>query len=212
MTFNEITAKVAGRINLKAPDALTRIGESVNEYYKEISSSMGLQTTVRTVVTANTVVGSRFITFAGEKVLSVFNTAYTPAQMLGEISYTEMREAPLSADPASLYAVSTMGASTVTCWLNSTAATIYALGADVEQNQATLSGSNIPAFAESFHNALVYAALAVEYDKMEKSAAAAKYEAKYEKRLGELRLFIAKSSYLAIYQGKTRGQRWRPSV
>lgn len=212
MTFTEIQDEIIDRCNLSSASARTRVGRSINERYKELSSSMGLLTTVRTVVSANTVVGNRFVTFAGEKVLSVFNSAFTPARVLREITYNEMRNAPLSADPASVYAVSGMGASTVTIWLNCTPGTIYALGADVEQNQATLSDGNIPVFAESFHNILVYGGMATEYDKMDKAPLAAKFEAKYEKRLGELRLFIAKSAYLDIFQGKQSARRWTPTV
>ena len=79
----------------------------------------------------------------------------------------------------------------------------FVLTADVEVNLATLSGVGVPAFAESFHDLLVYGAVAIELEKMEKYELAKAQEARCEGRISELRMFIAKSAYRTMWQGKT---------
>jgi hypothetical protein len=208
VTFTDIQNAVADRLNLTSANALTRIGQSINEKYRELASSIGLQSTVRTTATANTVVGTSLLTFGPtpigvEKIFSVFNAAYTPPMVLDEVTVDELRNQPLGTDPAEQYAIYNTGASSVTIQLSSKPATIYTMSADVETNIATLSGLMIPNFAEDYHAALIYGGMAVELEKMEKYEMAAKQEAKYQARLSDLRLFIAKSAYLAIYQGKS---------
>jgi hypothetical protein len=52
--------------------------------------------------------------------------------------------------------------------------------------------------------------MAGEYRKMEKLSLMQDAEANYEKRLSDLRMWIAKSAYLDVVQGKytTRSFRW----
>ncbi len=68
---------------------------------------------------------------------------------------------------------------------------------------AVLGASDTPTFPEQFHDILVYGAMAIELDKMEKPDRQAAAEARFQGRLSELRFFIATSAYLTIYQGKT---------
>ena len=111
------------------------------------------------------------------------------------------------------YAIYAMGATTVTIILDrlpSAAATLYAEGLIVA---ATLSGSGVPAFAEDFHDILVFGAVADELRKMEKVQLAKDAESDFEQRLSDLRMFIAKSAYLDMYQGKTNSERnWSSNV
>ncbi len=276
MTFTEIVAKIADRLNLTSAAALTRIGEEVNERYREVLSGVGLQGSVRTTASATATVGSRYLTFTCEKIFAMFDqsgravtsitrsgstatvitalahgyqtgtailiegalqTEYngafsitvvdattftitvsgapvTPAtgtitvqmqqiqNILNERSFDEIRYMPLGSDPPQNWAVQNMGASTVTAFLDSIAASAYILNADVEMNITDLSGSQIPAFSQDFHDILIQGGIADELYKMEKYDLSEVREGKFEKRLGELRLFIAKSGGLEIYQGK----------
>lgn len=217
MTFTDIQTDIAERMSLTSDTALARIGRSINERYRWMSSSMGLDTMVRTVAVGRTIVANRSIVFGPtpipvEKILSVYNTAYTPARVLTEFSFDELRNMSVGTDPPSQYAIQLMGAKTVTIFLNVTPTTVYTLTADVMSNQATLSGLMVPAFTESFHDILFYGSMATEYDKMEKPTLAAKFEGRYEQRLGEYRLFIAKSAYKDIHQGKTGISQFTPLV
>lgn len=204
MTFSEIVSDIAERLNLTDARALTRIGKHVNERYRWLASTVNLQTLARTTVAASTTIGSSFVTFTGcEKIRSVYNPAYTPAMVLDERTVDELRNGPLGTDPPSQYAVYTMGATTVTIKLNTVAATVFALGADAEANITTLSGTNVPAFAESYHDLLIFGVLATELEKLEKYEFAKKQEAMFQQRLSELRFFIHKSAYLKQHQGKS---------
>lgn len=205
MTFSEIQSRVADILNLTSAAAIARIGVSINERYKRLASSIGLQTTVRTTATANTVVGNRSVTFSGEKIYAVYDASVSPVRVLQEISFDEMRNQVIETDPPDEYAIQLMGATTVTIYLDCVPATIYALTADVDMNLATLSGSQVPAFAEDYHDALIMGAMATEYEKMEKPDLAKTKEKQYEERLGQLRLFIALSANKQLYQGKTMG-------
>lgn len=208
MTFDEIVFTIAGRLNLTSVTAIARIGVSVNEGYKELCTSMGLQTSAQTVARATTTIGSNLLTFGPQpvkvqKMMSVFNEAYPKPNTLTEVDLTVLRNMIPGTDPAQNYCVYQSYADRVTIMLDSTAGTAYELAADVIGIKATLSGADIPNFAEAFHNLLVYKGMSIELDKMEKPDLASKQEAKYEARCSELRLFLAKSAYQDIYQGRT---------
>lgn len=123
-------------------------------------------------------------------------------RILFERSFDEIRYMPVQADPPQNWAVQLMGATTVTIFLDSTPTTSYILNADAEVNLTTLSGSQVPAFSQDYHDILVRGGLADELYKMEKYAMSKVQEDAFEKRMGELRLYIAKTNALDIFQGK----------
>jgi hypothetical protein len=204
MTFTELQNEVIDRMNLTSATAIARVGRNLNDRYKWVASSIGMQTTARGTATANTVSGNQSVTFTSvEKIYSVYNSAFTPPQVLGEVTVDQLRNMPLGSYPPQQFAIQLMGSTSVTIKLDYIPTTVYALGADVEAILATLSGSQVPAFSQSFHDILIYGAMATELEKMEKYEFAKKQEGIYQTRLGELRLFIAKSAYKDIHQGKT---------
>jgi hypothetical protein len=167
MTFDEIVAEIQTPFNLTSTASATRIGKWVNMAYKNLCSDFGIQTTSTVEgVAVNTTVGNRQMVFSAstttpatgvERILSLYDATVTPNRPLIEISRDEMRNRPLSSDPASLWAVLYWsGAASVTINLNCLPATIYALTADVLSTKATLSGSDVPAFAEDFHDILIF--------------------------------------------------------
>ena len=165
---------------------------------------------------AITVTGTTTFTY------TVANSPTTPAtgtitvglqetqRVLDEISFDEMRNQALSTQPPQQYAISRMGASSVTIYLDCIPTTVFILSADVMEKTTTLSGSTEPAFDENFHDILVHGGKVPELLKMEKPALAQAAENDYQRRLGDLRLFIRMSAYQVIYQGKT--QRGRTAV
>ena len=209
MTFDEIVNEVADRMNLSAPSALDRIGRSVNERYKQLCSSVGLQTSIRstTPVTSATAIGSRNVTFGSattkvQKIITVFDATVTPAAgTFTERSVEYLRNQSDSGDQSREYGILAMGAFTVTIFLGGVPTTVRTLSADVELNKATLAGTDVPAFSEAFHDVLILYAMAVELDKLEKKDAAVDKKKESEWRASELRMYIAKSAYLDIIAG-----------
>jgi hypothetical protein len=181
-----------------------------------LSSSLGLQTSRRTTATAATSAGVATLTFTLEKIENVYRTASGKRQVLEEISYDEWRNANVhlnaSGEPRR-YAIQNQGASTVTIVLDPVPSAIETLSADGLANASALSGSNVPAFPADFHDALVFGAIADEYDKLEKPVQATKYEQLFEQRVSDLRFFLAKSGYLSRKQGQTSDvRRWNPHI
>ena len=207
MTWADIQSRVANRLNLTSTDALTRIGQEINERYREVMSSCGLNTSVfQEGISANTVIGQRSVVFSCEKIYVLYDPAYTPPRVLGEVSMDDMRNRQVLIDPPMEYAIAGTGASTVTVYLDVVPATIYALKIDGEANLTDLSGVQVPAFPQDFHDILTRGVMADELYTMEKYALSAAQEKKFEDRLAHLQYFIAKSGYLTSYQGKNSPQ------
>lgn len=199
MTFVEIVNRVAGRLNLSSPEAISRIGEEVNDRYRRVCAAIGMETTTRETVTADTAEGVQTLTFTN--VVKLFTVLDEDGEPLDEVSYTYLIGQTPHGDPPQAYAIKTMGATSVTILLDCEPESSYTLSADALVIVSTLSGVAVPAFSENFHDILVLGALADELDKMEKRTLADKKEAQYTQRLSDLRYFIAKSAYLDIYQG-----------
>jgi len=208
MTFDEMVTEVSDRMNLTSATAITRIGRSLNQRYADVCVSMGLQTASQEVVTATTTIGSDLLTFGPKplkvlKLESVFNQAYPKPNTLNQVSLVILRNMTAGTDPAQNYAIYRTYADRQTIMLDSEASTAYELSADAIVSRATLSGADVPTFPEPFHDLLIYGAMATEYAKMEKPDLAGANEALYESTCSDLRLFIAKSAYMDIYQGRT---------
>jgi hypothetical protein len=214
VTFTELVDEVAARLNLTSDEALTRIGRGVNDVYQEVVSTINLETSSRATTIGVTEEDSRFMTFGEDeelggiiKVLAVWDPDYQPPSgILGEISVDEMRNQPLGSWPPRNFAVYRIGNNSVTIFLDCEAPEAdLELYADVLESTTTLTGEDTPAFPANFHDLIVYGAQAIELNKMEKYDMGAVMEAKYEKRLADLRYFIASSAYRRIHQGKTTG-------
>lgn len=209
MTYTEIVAHIADRFNLKSDEQLARVGTEVNLRHREILSSLGVsQATEWTTASATTTIGNRFLTFGPSpvavlKVLAVYNlnSGIYPPPTLIEVSTDELLAMPVVADPPTAYAITNMGERTVTVRLNSVPATAYALTANVEGNTTQLSGALSPAFSEDYHDILVNMVMADELEKAEKYDKASAKLKQAAARLGELRLFIAKSAHMSMKQG-----------
>jgi hypothetical protein len=75
---------------------------------------------------------------------------------------------------------------------------VYNLSADVLAIGTDMTADgDVPTFPEDFHDILVEAVLKDELSKMEKLQYSRDAERKFEKRLSELRYFLAKRAYLS---------------
>ena len=136
-----------------------------------------------------------------QKLLSVYNTAFTPPLVLSEVSFDQLENEPLITDPPIEYAIQNITANSTTAKLNSTVSSVFTLTADVLVNLLDLSGSATPNIEEDYHDLFIYYALEIEFDKMDKDSKATKMHAKFEKRLAELRYYLMKSAYLDLIPG-----------
>jgi len=216
MTFTEIQTRAAERLNITSSEGLARIGRYINDRYARLTSSIGLPTSRRTSTTAATVAGNPRVTFTIEKIERIYATTTGQRRVLQEISYDEWRNANVYQNGSGAperYAIELQGASTVTVVLDPVPSGIETLSVDGLANASTLSGSDVPAFSKDFHDALVFGAMADEYDKLEKPSLSQRYETLYNERVADLRYFLAKSSYLQRKQGESnRTKRWNPHV
>lgn len=203
MTFDEIVADVCGRLDLTSPDAITRVGLRVNRRYRRITSSIGLMSTRRVSNTFVTAIGTRVQSITGvEKIFAIQNADIPNSPPLRELLYEEMLETIPTVGPPTAWAVRRVGASSVVVVFDSSFAVSSTLTIDGEETASTLSGTQIPAFPESFHDVLVFGALADELRKKEKINLARDADSEYDRILGELRLHIALTGLGDIVQGK----------
>lgn len=206
MTFTEIRTEIIERLNLTSSDALTRVGRAINRKYRLVTSSIGLELSRRITVSAALTPGVSTLTFTGvEKVINVFNRTVTPYRRLSEVTTEELRDKQpfVASDSPTMYSVDSHTSDSVTILINVIPQTAFTLYADVHTAVSDLSGSQEPAFPESFHDILIEGVLMDELRKMEKSSLAQFAQAEYEKILSDLRMWIAKNNFKDNYQGKT---------
>lgn len=204
MTFAQIQTRVADRLNLTSTAALTRIMEELNERYKEVMSSIGLNSCVRVPLEIEPVVGDRLLGIECEKVFSIYDDSVSPRVVVTEISWDEMQKVAPSTGVPRKFAVSITSGTTVTVQFDNTPETIYAFTADVQVTLDDLTGTGTPSFPGDFHDILTRGVMADELYKMEKYDLSNRQEAKFEKRLSDLKFFLAKSTYLDVNQGKVQ--------
>lgn len=211
MTFDELVAEVMDRLNYSSDEATTRVGKRVNSRYKRATSSIGLGVTrYEEGIAATATIGSRILTFNGiEKVLAVIDRSSGKDIPLTQITTDEMHITPVKGEPPRKFCIVGTSARSVDIKVDGEAESAYVLYADGEVVLATLSGDDEPVFPESFHDLLVFGVLADEYRKLEKFPLAEETEIVWEKRLSDLRMWIAKTAYLDIYQGRYSGTSFR---
>ena len=207
MTFTEIVDEIADRLDLTASDDTTRIGRLVNQCYRKVTTSIGLQLSRRTNTNTTASISSSNITFSScEKILNLYDRTVSPYKLLKEVTIDELREdQPYSAsDNLTKWAVSSQTADTVVIEIDVIAQTAFSVYADIIATAATLSGSTEPSFPESYHDILIEGVLMNEYKKSEKLALAKESKLEYEQRLSDLKLWMALSSGKDQYQGKLK--------
>ncbi len=199
MTFTEIVTDVCERANLTSTDAIARVGRQVNRRYRRLRTSIGLTDVARTIVAFSATALSRDQTITAEKVYSVKLSGAT--KPLEALSYAEMLEVVPTTGAPTRWALKRQDTSTVVLQFDSTMDAGQDMFIECEQTGITLSGSDEPEFNESFHDVLVFGALADELRKKEKINLARDAENEYERILGELRYHIAVNGYKDLVSG-----------
>lgn len=203
MIFDELVSEVCERLNLTSDEARSRVGRHLNNRYRRVTSGIGLESSRRTEVDATATIGETTLTFEGiEKILAVIDRSSGKDIVLEEVTPYEIVERPLRGEPPRLFAVTNMHPDSIDIQVDCEATTAYTLYAKGITSNSTMSGSDIPDFPESFHDLLVFGAMADEYRKMEKVELARDAEADFERRVSDLRMFIAKSAYMDLTQGR----------
>lgn len=203
MTFKNMQDRVMARTNLTSTDARARIKDELNDRYRQVATAVNLSRTRRGNKDFVTVSGNNQVTATGVVKLL---TLYDPTNLkrtLTEVSADEIRQKdpPATAvGPPREYAIYAQGASTITLLLYPKPMAIYTLKSDsILQGTDMAADGDVPTFEEDFHDVLIMGVMADELDRMEKfQAAATRMEARFEKRLGELRYFYVSSNYLKI--------------
>ncbi|HMJ86914.1 MAG TPA: hypothetical protein VK504_27235 [Vicinamibacterales bacterium] len=226
MTFLELQDRIMDRLNLSTDEARARIKNFINERVRNIQTSCNMARVRRGTITITTTNGVETLPALVDDddpdlVIIKPLTAKIPLSPggfppLSEITLDAIRRSP-EASPARphTYAVTGFGASGCALRLYPTPDDAYEilidgllLGVDL------VDDDDVPAMPEDFHDAILFGALADEYDHFDKAPLAAKQEKKFEKRVGELRYFIAKSTYLERVQGRRMETVWwwRPLI
>jgi hypothetical protein len=205
MTLNEMILYVADAMNLSSVEAKARVGRSLNVRYKRVTSAIGLITSRREEATAVATIGDREIVFEEiERVDTVFRKVGTKNIILDELTNDEMVDLNPRDEPPTAYSIFNVAPRSVTIMLDCVPTTGFTLYAHGLADASTLSNTTSPAFPESFHDVLIHGAMADEYRKAEKPQQARECEVYFEQRLSDLKMFIAKSTYLELYPGKHR--------
>lgn len=215
MTFDQIVADVMSRLNLSSKDAENRIGVRVNDRYRRIVSSIGLSTSKILIkgITVDPIVNTSLpdLTIEDmEKVIRIIlvNSSNTQ-RVLEQLTYDDATKFHLVSRLPNAWAVKRMGASSCTITFDAFPAT-STFDISVEGLEITdiLADDAVPVFPVDFHDILIEGAMSDELRKMEKPDLASIAESNYERRLSDLRMFIAKSAYMDIYQGRNKPSYW----
>lgn len=223
MTFDELVEHVMVRLNLTSDEAEARIAHHMNEAYREVTTSIGLQTSrlkEKEVTYDAQDEGSTlpYITVRGlEKILTVrLHVTGQKPKVLFQLTHEDIKSSQSDSVPSQLpmnWAEFRVGANSVTILLDAYPATDpFTLEFSGYEIADQLSGSMVPAFPESFHDLLITMVMADELYKMEKPALAETMEKKSEKRLSDLRYFLAKSQWLDVVQGQLKRRHIRGST
>lgn len=209
MTCDELILEVCEHLNLTSDEAKSRVARRLNSRYRRVTSSIGLESSRRTTVSKAATIGNQTITFTGvEKLITIYTTSGNVHTILEEITPDEMLNEPLINGNPTKFTVVRMYPTSVDIKVNCIPATTFTLYADADVTLTTISGSSQPQFPESFHDILVFGVMADEYRKMEKAQLAMSAEQDYERRLSDLRMWIAKTAWKDIYSSKNTTSKW----
>jgi hypothetical protein len=202
VTLQQIEDRVMRRLGLTTSEQRQRVRDEINDRYREVQSTLNLGRTRRSTKTFTTVSGSRDVVASGVSVLETLRDTTVRKSPLSEITLLELR-ARDAADAVTgvpdTYAVSTHINDVLTLKLHPVPNQVIALSADVIASGTEMdSPDDEPTFSPDFHDILVHGALADEYMRVEKARPLGQIEeGKFEKRLGELRLHMARTAHLS---------------
>jgi hypothetical protein len=210
MTFAEIKGAIKDLCNLTSTDADTRVGKSVNRHYKRVTSSLGMDATRFVTRSQSTTNGVRTVTFTSiEHIDRVIDATDSNAiRPLVETSVDTLRNEQPGTGQPTRYAIQSITSTSVTILIDTLPQVTYSLQADGTAALSDLTGSDVPAIPESYHDILTFSVIAEELLKKEKVALAHEYASgdenrpgRAEKLLAALRFQLADSHSYAMRQG-----------
>jgi hypothetical protein len=187
------------RTNLTTTAARDRIKAYVNERLRRVATSTNVGRVRFGSVSINTVANVNTITSTG---LVKIVTASIPAenQILDERTTDQLRNYDTDVSQNGVprfFAVKAVNATTLTVQLYPEPDAIYAVVLEGILTGTDLSAdADVPGLPEDFHDVLIFGALADELPHLQRTDEAAYYEDKFEKRLSDLKYYLAKSAYL----------------
>lgn len=216
MTCDELVNHIADEMALTAPDAKSRILKELNIRYRHVTSSIGLITSRRVQVSQPVTLNSQMLTFAGiEKIDALFypvsQNNVTTNKFLDLVTNDEMLNERIRSQSPSKYSVFTTAPNSIVIKINmvQTSGTPLVLFAHGLADASNLSGTASPAFPASYHDILIHGVEADEYKRKRQTQESADSEQKFENRLSDLRMFIAKSAYQDLHRGKhSKSEDW----
>jgi hypothetical protein len=210
MTFAEIKGAIKDLCNLTSTDADTRVGKSVNRHYKRVTSSLGMDATRFVTRSQSTTNGVRTVTFTSiEHIDRVIDATDSNAiRQLVETSVDTLRNEQPGTGQPTRYAIQSVTGTSVTILIDTLPQVTYSLQADGTATLSDLTGTDVPAIPESYHDILTFSVIAEELLKKEKVALAREYASgdenrpgRAEKLLAALRFQLADSHSYATRQG-----------
>lgn len=216
MTKSEIVKEIQDRLNLSSEDSRVRIGKLVQDLYRRLTVSIGLDTTRRR--TANVILNSTTNLDLPEVTLDDFSKVQRLSWMVGtrptvitELSYDDLTNLITSTGQAHYWAAKRMGSDRVTIVLDSfPTATNFTLRVTGIDNGDELGENSIPILPTAYHDLLVEGVMVDELRKMEKPQLAMVAKQTYEEGLSDLRMFLAASAYRDQVQGHMTATRRYP--
>lgn len=194
---------ICGRMNLVSDDAIARVGQELNDHYRRVTATVGLEPLRYVTRTAQTQLTSDTVTFTGiEKIDRVFERdADGVIHTLKPVPVAQLRQSRELQGNRYCYCILHQVADSITIQLPGLALAITDLYADGWSTLADMTGSDKPAIPESFHNIIVNNTLGDECLRKEKTELADRFYAMADTGLKELRFHIADAPPIDWRQG-----------
>lgn len=211
MTFQNIQDRVMARLNLTSTTARTRIKEFINERLRRVATSTNVGRVRWGSVSINTVANVNTITTTG--LVRAFAVSI-PARnrTLEERTTDQLREYDADVSQNGVprfFAVRKVNATTVELQLFPKPDAVYAVVIEGVLTGTDLSANgDVPGLPEDFHDILIFGALADELPHLQRSDEALEFERRFEKRLSELRYYIACRRYARVDEGDPLSNWW----
>ena len=153
MTFTELVSEASNRLNLTSSESTVRIGSYVNQRYRRLTSSLGINTSRRSTVTVPTVNGQEQYDIALENIEFSYSTASGHRRQIFKLPYATLRqrntETPQTGDVRH-YAIYSQDSDSITIAVNPIPTAVYDIIFEGLVSASTLSGTDIPAFPADF--------------------------------------------------------------
>jgi hypothetical protein len=188
VTFSDLKSTVMGIANLTSQEADRRVGQAINQLYKQLTAELGLDPTRFVTRTQAMTLGVATLTLPNiEKIDRVYDTSDNGRRELVPVSITALRRDATGTSQPTRWALQSVTATTVTILTDTVPQTAYTLQADGMATLADLEGEDVPVIAESYHHVLTWAVLSDELLRKEKDKLAGIYKLKSDELLGKLR-------------------------